>query len=550
MLMAQESQEIDNEDRARAITAYVEGVTHYENGDYELALDQLTAAYLIHTKDAGITYALSEVYRTTGDLTNAAYYGRMSTEMEPENKWYHLNMAEIYRRSGRSEMSLKSLETALEYHPRDVDIFYLLAESYVEFGDLNESNNILDRIMELRGDSFELHLRKFQNYNAMQQTDLALQELEKMRELDPGNVTTLHTISQYYLELGRDEQSKAVLEDAFERHPGNARTLLLLADIYVREQNWEKLGESFLSMIEDPLISPTKKMDLIRFLYMQYQNRPNESMLEEQVEYAVTIVSEMEADYGPAQLFAAEYYLNKQDTDKALQTLERATTIFPDNSEAWSQRLQLLFSQQRYEEVIALADQAEANAPDNAFIRFFAGASHMLLENYQDAEEWLQQATLAPAQRNFRSVIHSTLADVLNELDRWEEAEKTYQTSLRLDRDNHNALNNYAYYLSVRNEKLEEALEMSKRAVVIEPENSSYLDTAGWVYFQLGNVDEAKEYIERSIDAGAESATIFEHMGDIFEALNERSEAIYWWEKAYEIDNNREYLKERLDTGL
>ena len=184
-----------SDDSARAIASYIEGLTHFENGETELALDKLTAAYLIHSKDAGITYALSEVYLATGDLTNAAYYGQMSTRMKPENKWYHLNMAEIYSRSGRNEMAVKSLRSALEYHPGDTDILYLLAQTYIDFGELEQSNDVLDEILDMRGSTFEIHLRKFQNYNALQQTENALRELEQMRSLRPGNITTLHTIS-------------------------------------------------------------------------------------------------------------------------------------------------------------------------------------------------------------------------------------------------------------------------------------------------------------------------------------------------------------------
>jgi len=541
--------QVQDENSARAIASYIDGLTHFENGETELALDKLTAAYLIHSKDAGITYALSEVYLATGDLTNAAYYGQMSTRMKPENKWYHLNMAEIYSRSGRNEMAVKSLRSALEYHPGDTDILYLLAQTYIDFGELKQSNDVLDEILDLRGSTFEIHLRKFQNYNALQQTENALRELEQMRSLRPGNITTLHTISQYYLELNQTEEARDVLLDAFERHPGNERTLLLLADIFVKEKSWDDLGTYFLKMIDDPLISPAKKMELIDFLVVQKQANPGVSQLNEQVAIAVSTLQETEREYIPAQLFAAEYYLNEGEEEMALETLETVTELNPENGQAWSQRLQLMFSRGEYEEVIALSERASESAPDNAFIQFFTGASYMLTDRYEEAEEWLQSATMAPSRRNFRSIIHGTLGDVQNELDDWESAESSYTMALRLDRDNHTALNNYAYYLSLRGEKLEEALDYARRAVSIQPENPSYLDTAGWVYFKLGNIARAKEFIQRSIDAGAESADVFEHFGDVLEAEGNFAEAVTWWQKALETDPDRDYLQQKIEQA-
>jgi tetratricopeptide (TPR) repeat protein len=121
--------------------------------------------------------------------------------------------------------------------------------------------------------------------------------------------------------------------------------------------------------------------------------------------------------------------------------------------------------------------------------------------------------------------------------------------ALRLDRDNHTALNNYAYYLSLRGEKLEEALDFARRAVSIQPENPSYLDTAGWVYFKLGNIVRAKEFIQRSIDAGAESADVFEHFGDVLEAEGNPGEAVNWWRKALETDPDRVYLQQKIEQA-
>lgn len=164
----------EEENRTRAMAEYIDGIVHFENGDIEEALDKLTAAYLIHSTDAGISYALSVAYLANGDLTNAAYYGQMSTRMDPENKWYLLNMAEIYSRSGRQEMALNRLQDVLNLDRGDIPILYVISDAYIDLGKLEEANEVLDRIIELSGSTFELHLRKFQNYNALRQDNSTL----------------------------------------------------------------------------------------------------------------------------------------------------------------------------------------------------------------------------------------------------------------------------------------------------------------------------------------------------------------------------------------
>ena len=63
-------------------------------------------------------------------------------------------------------------------------------------------------------------------------------------------------------------------------------------------------------------------------------------------------------------------------------------------------------------------------------------------------------------------------------------------------------MNNYSYTLAERGERLELALEMAKKAIEQEPDNPSYLDTIGRVYFKLGNYEKAREYISKAVEKG------------------------------------------------
>jgi tetratricopeptide (TPR) repeat protein len=538
--------EVTPDEKTRAVEYFIQGINDFENQDFERALDNLTAAHLTLSDDAGINYALSDVYLVMGDFSNAAYYGQLAATADPENKWYHLQLADIHRQSGQIELAMEAFDNALKHHPRDVDILYMKANTYIEFGELLKANKLFDRIIEIRGPEFEIHLRKFQNFNALQMRESALKELEKMREINPGNLTTLHTISQYYLELGDEESARETLLDARDRNPRDPQTLILLAEIFISNREWQNLGETFISMIEDPLINPTQKMELVSFIYHQQQRFPNEPVLAEQAESAIRTFSNSEPAYGPAQLIAAEFYLQRNELEPALETLKRVNQTVPEESEAWSQRMQILFSMQRYDEVIELSSEANEQAPNNAFIQFFTGAAYMLNGQPEMAENWLLEATNAPARRNFRSIVYGSLGDVKTDLDKWEEAVEAYETALRLDSNNHNAMNNYAYYLSVRGERLDYAQQMAERAIALEPGNAAYLDTIGWIHFKKGNYEDARKYIKLSIETGDASAEVYEHMGDVYETLDDEEEAINWWKKALEMDPERDYLEERI----
>ena len=536
-------------DEAEAIRSYVDGLMHFENEEYEQALDKLTFAHLKLSDHAGVSFALADVYLATRDLTNASYYGKIAAEQDPENKWYHLKLAQIYRQAGRNDATIEAYKTALEYNPDDTDILFQLAKSYVNFGELLEANAVYDKIMKRRGNDFSIHLRKFRNFNALQMRDSALAELQEMREIDPGNLATLRTISQYYLELNEADLALEILNEAKSRNARDPQTLLLLAEIYVDQSDWDRLGDVFVSMLQDPLIYPSQKLELVRFIYSQYQNRPSEESLAQQTGEVLTAFSENEPDYGPAQLLAAEYLLQIGEMATALEKLRQANRLMPEQPDAWRQRVQILFQMERYEDVISISDSANTYASDDAFVQFFTGTSYMLTDRPDEALTWLESASFAPANRNFRSVIQSTLADVQSDLDRWEESSMSYERALRLDPENHNAMNNYAYNLSVKGKDLDRALELAERAVSFQPDNAAYLDTIGWVYFKRGEYEQARKFIQRSVDTGDAGPEVYEHLGDVFEALGHMEKAVRWWNKALENDSNRGYLKERIESA-
>ena len=223
--------------------------------------------------------------------------------------------------------------------------------------------------------------------------------------------------------------------------------------------------------------------------------------------------------------------------------------LMPENEPAWRQLIQLMYSQSDFDAVIELRDEAEKHVPEDAFIRFFIGSSYTITGDNSQGIAWLKLATQAPARGAFKSIVYGSLGDAYYSEKRYDEAWSAYEQSITLDPDNATALNNYAYYLSVQEQHMEKAYEMSKKSLEFEPNNPSYLDTLGWIYFKKGNYDKAYEYISASIENGSMSATVYEHMGDVYEKLGDLSKAREWWGRSFDTDPDRVYLLERLELN-
>ena len=64
-----------------------------------------------------------------------------------------------------------------------------------------------------------------------------------------------------------------------------------------------------------------------------------------------------------------------------------------------------------------------------------------------------------------------------------QQSDAYFDKALTINSENATALNNYAYYLSERGEKLEKALSLTQKSNSLSPNNPIFLDTWAWVLF-------------------------------------------------------------------
>lgn len=537
------------EDLIEARSLYIKGIAQFEMEDYERAVELLESASSLHPVSSGIQYALMDVYLELDDLTNALYRGRQAIELEPESKWYRLKLSETFRRLGQIDNALAELNAILEFKPNDLDILFLIASVQSSQGRYQESNQTYDKILDLTGSERSVHYQRFQNFTNLGDADAAIDELEKLRMLSPGNLNTLHTLSQFYLENNQSDEAKQVLEDALQRNPRDPETLVSLSDIYINEGDWETGGEILNSIVADPLVSEMNKVELIQYMLSRFSyEQGNEAYFETAQSMIETMVTGNN-EFGLSHALAAEFYSMVEDYDKALVHLESTTELMPENEAAWRQRLQLLQMQNRYNETIAVGLEADQKVPDDALIQFFLGGAYFLTDDNANAIKWLKSASEMPARATLKSVILGTLGDSYASVDDWKSADEAYENALRYDSENDVALNNYAYYLAERDKNIDEAREMAEKALSINPNNSAYLDTMGWIFFKMGEYEKAKEYIEASLNTGSASAEVMEHMGDVYEKLGDFKKARHWWQKALEEDDTRTHLQEKISSS-
>lgn len=100
-----------------------------------------------------------------------------------------------------------------------------------------------------------------------------------------------------------------------------------------------------------------------------------------------------------------------------------------------------------------------------------------------------------------------------------------------------------------RDQELKTALEMVQKALTVDPTNTLLLSSTGWIYFHLGQLEEAERYLSKAADRESKNSEVQERFGDVCFSLSKKAEAEHAWRQALNTAGEIEQ-KDRLKTKL
>ncbi len=91
---------------------------------------------------------------------------------------------------------------------------------------------------------------------------------------------------------------------------------------------------------------------------------------------------------------------------------------------------------------------------------------------------------------------------------------------------------------------------MSERAIALESNNATFLDTYAWILYKRGDNERARTYMRQALSLDRTgSAELPLHYGDILFALGEKFMAETYWRKALEQGADAKRIQQRITLG-
>jgi tetratricopeptide (TPR) repeat protein len=186
--------------------------------------------------------------------------------------------------------------------------------------------------------------------------------------------------------------------------------------------------------------------------------------------------------------------------------------------------------------------------PEQPIVYLLNAVSHLQLGNYAAVFVALDSAEVNVTNNTqILSQIYTYRAEAFYKQKNFEEAYKWFDKVVEIDPQNFMAMNNYAYYLSLRTIKLDVAERLSNLVVKNNPNNATYLDTYAWVLFKKKDYSLAKFYMESALSNSTEdNPVLVEHYGDILFFLDEKEGALKQWERSLKMGNKSKVLPAKI----
>lgn len=112
--------------------------------------------------------------------------------------------------------------------------------------------------------------------------------------------------------------------------------------------------------------------------------------------------------------------------------------------------------------------------------------------------------------------------------------------------DNPTALNALGYSLTLYSDRYQEAFELIARALEQEPDNPAILDSMGWVYYHLGDYEQARHYLEAAF-LRLPDPEVAAHFGEVLWQIGAHTEARQVWRDGLKVTPDHPTLLETLN---
>lgn len=529
---------------AKNAELFSKGIAEKYNENFDMAIGYFEEALKAFPEDHASMYELSVLYGIKGLQEKGFEMIKTAAELDSTNKWYKIRLADFYKLNYDYESFVNIYDDLLEDEPNNLEYLEVYIDALLQLEKYEQMIEKLDVYEDNIGVSEYISMIKIETYNILGNKDKVIEELEKLIEAYPYETRYMSVLAEIYMQENRERDAYGIYLKIKELNPEDPYINTSLLEYYQKQGELDKAFEEFILVIKNKNLDYNTKSQIYEYWF---EHKKENDKLVREAEIAGNAFIETHPDKELGYYVIGTVYYNKEDFVAArkyyLDAVDRDSSSFM----AW---YQLILSDMSLDDSESLYDhtmKVKRFYPEQPIFYLFNGIALMEMNKYNEAVVVFERGRSLSADKKLTADFDTYIADACHELGDKEKMYRQYDRVLKNDPENVYVLNNYAYFLSVDDTRLEDALKMSAITIEKEPKNVTYLDTYAWVLYKLGRYKEAKKWMEKvfSYDKNA-SGINYEHYGDILYKLGDTKNAVQNWKKAKKLGDTSEFIDQKI----
>jgi len=530
------------------LNIYMEALKEKSIGNNLEALSLFNQCLEIDPKNAGALFESSRIEAELNNFPEAITKAEKAYQLDKSNQFYFEHYTGLLTKTGKIEQAIDVMKEVVDSKKADditkMQYAYLLSMSK----NPKKAIAILEEF-EKNGDYNEaIAYEKIKIYINQKDYKGAEAELKRMVKNNPNDTRFLGNLAEFYLKTGDIEQAEKAFNDILRTEPNNINALLYKSEYYQQKKDEVNYKKTLTALMSNKDLNLDTKITLIADKFAQ-GNKLDSNEKNFLISIGQQLTMQYPAEYRSHQVLGDMYYINR-NYELARISYKKSLSLDTKEFNVWQNLFYTLSSLKLYGEMADSSEAAIELYPANSLVHFYNGLANSQINKEDKAEKSYKRALrFVGENKELEAQIYSALAEIYHKQKKYTEMDGSFESAIKIDPNNAYTLNNFAYYLSLRKDKLDYAKVMSKKSLDIDKNNPSFLDTYAWINFQLGNFEEAKFYQEKALTNGNDDmATIYEHYGDILIKLNDSENALKYWNKAKESGSKNKSLPSKISS--
>jgi tetratricopeptide (TPR) repeat protein len=493
---------------------YAAGVVHELNLEPESALEDYYNAALLDPTNYTLVIDVAQQFLQAKQPDKALELLRNSSTNSNGSSALYAQLGFVYSKMGKTNEAVAAGQAAIRKDPRSLAGYQSLFLEYMQDNQTAPVWDLLNQAAKVKGAEAEFLVGVGEMYVELRRhvtpemgtnaETRAVAILERAAKLKPAELRVKLRLADGFDLLGKTDDAQRFYEEIVKDLPDTSPRFdsvrAALAEIYLQKHDLKRASEQLQAIVRDNPTDSQTYFDLGRIAYE-----------------------------GTNYLKAIEYFSN-------------SILFNPDSEEAYLDLGRAQVSADQPQSALQTMQRARRRFGQGFSLEYLSGIIYSAQKDYTNALQHFNTAELLGKNGNTNQLsdgFYFHLAAAYERTGDYADAEKYFQTSLQLAPDSPETLNYLGYMWADHGTKLDQARDYIGKALKQDPKNAAYLDSMAWVLYQLHEPKPALDYALKALqNSEEEDATLYDHIGDIYNALGQKDKARQAWNKSVSLEAN------------